>query len=378
MRCFAQTGNREYLDNNFEEAKVTRRRDRALASVREFTGETQAYRALVAAMETSVALMDREYYSMRLTVEANGYDLSEFPEEIQSVELTAEDARLSPDEKAERARMMVFDDLYHMKKEAISDSSDRCLEELATEIDARQQATEERLDAILSRQRVLIVAAIVASGLTMVLTLLLVISPLLRAVVYIRDDAPIPVKGSNEFQFLAKTYNLMYEANREQKEQLAFDATHDSLTGIYNRSGYDFFLKNADWESSALALFDVDKFKQVNDTYGHEKGDKALARVAGILKSSFRSQDYVCRIGGDEFAVIMVHAKNAPGQMIREKVRRINEALNAPVGDVPAVQVSCGVAYGGAVDVEETFRQADAALYHVKSAGGCGCEVCEV
>ena len=377
VRCFAQTGKREYLDNYFEEAKVTRHRDKALERVREFTGETQAYRALVAAMDTSVALMDREYYSMRLTVAANGYDLSEFPEEIQNVALTDEDALLTPEQQADKARAMVFDDIYHLKKEAISENSDQCLAELAAEIDARQELTENRLDEILTRQRALIMVAILISGLTMILTLLLVVSPLLRAVVYIRDDEPIPVKGSNEFQFLARTYNLMYEANREQKEQLAFDATHDSLTGIYNRSGYDFFLKNADWDNSALVLFDVDKFKQVNDTFGHETGDKALARVAGILKNSFRAQDYVCRIGGDEFAVIMVHAKNAPKALIRDKVRRINEALNTPEDDVPAVHVSCGVAYGNGADVEETFRHADAALYNVKNAGGCGCEVSE-
>ena len=377
VRCFAQTGKREYLDNYFEEAKVSRHRDKALESVRQFMGETEAYTALVAAMNESVALMDREYYSMRLTIAAKGYDISEFPEEVQQTELTEEDALLSPEMQTERAREMVFDDMYHMKKEAITENSSECLLELASEIDARQEQTEDELNNILNRQRFLIMVAILVSGLTMILTLLLVISPLLRAVVYIRDDEPIPVKGSCEFQFLARTYNLMYEANREQKEQLAFDATHDSLTGIYNRSGYDFFLKNADWTTSALVLFDVDKFKQVNDNFGHETGDKVLARVAEILKGSFRSQDYVCRIGGDEFAVIMVHATNAPRELLHSKVERINQLLKNPGGDMPAVHVSCGAAYGtGGDDVEETFRQADAALYRIKSAGGCGCEVC--
>ena len=95
VRCFAQTGKREYLDNYFEEANVSRHRDKALESVREFIGESEAYSALVSAMNESVALMDREYYSMRLTIAANGYDLAEFPEEIRNVTLSEEDAALS-------------------------------------------------------------------------------------------------------------------------------------------------------------------------------------------------------------------------------------------------------------------------------------------
>ena len=375
VRCFVQTGKREYLDNYFEEAEVARHRDKALESVREFTGETQAYRSLEAAMGESVALMEREYYAMRLTIAAYGNDIADFPEAVQAVRLADEDAQLPQAEQDALARSMVFDDAYHQKKEAISENTEACLAALAAEIDARQVETADEFDRILARQRLLIVLTILVAGSTMLLTMLLVISPLLRAVVYIRADEPIPIRGSNEFQFLAKTYNLMYEANREQKEQLAYEATHDSLTGIYNRSGYEFFLKNANWENSALVLFDVDKFKVVNDTYGHEAGDRVLAKVAEVLRRSFRSQDYVCRIGGDEFAVIMVHASNTPSDLIPQKVDRINDAL-ASEAEGPVVHVSCGVAYGASrMDVEETFRAADAALYRVKNAGGRGCEV---
>ncbi len=376
VRCFAETGKREYLDNYFEEAHVSRRRDNALEAVKAFAGDMAAYDLLEAALRESVDLMNREYYSMRLTIAANGYDLAEFHEEIRNVTLSEEDAALPAPQQDALARSMVFDDVYHDKKEAIRGNVEGCLAEMSSEIDARQDATANELDDTLRVQRVLIVMAILVAGSTMVLTLLLVISPLLRAVVYIRSDEPIPIKGSNEFQFLAKTYNLMYEANREQKEKLAFEATHDALTGIYNRSGYDFFLQNIDWDSSALVLFDVDKFKQVNDTYGHEAGDRVLTRVAETLKASFRSQDYVCRIGGDEFAVIMVHARNAPRELICQKTRNINQTLTAPDDDLPAVHVSCGAAYGSSdVDVEQIFRMADAALYRIKGAGGCGCEV---
>ena len=376
VRCFVETGKREYLDNYFEEAKVTRRRDKALENIHEFMGDSEAYQSLEAAMAESVVLMEREYYAMRLTIAAYGYDYTEFPEEIQRVELSETDALLSRARQDELARSKVFDDVYHKRKETIARHVQACLDKLAEAIDNAQYTTADQLDEMLTRQRVLIIAAISAALITMLLTMLLVISPLLRAVMYIRADQPLPIRGSNEFRFLARTYNLMFEANREQKEQLAYDATHDKLTGIYNRSGYDFFLKNTNWDTSCLLLFDVDKFKQVNDTYGHETGDKILKKVATVIRESFRSQDYTCRIGGDEFAVIMVHTNPAHAGMVRGKVERINAALQNTGDGLPPVHVSCGAAYGAHTDdVADTFRRADAALYNVKRDGGNGCMV---
>ena len=376
VRCFTETGERAYLDRYFEEATVTRRRENAVASIHDFLSESAALNALRAAMAESVALMEREYHAMRLTVEAYGYDPAEYPDEIRQYALPAEEAALAREKKEALARSLVFDDQYHAEKEAISRNMQDCLARLVEEIDARQAATADQLQRIMTVQRILLIITISITLFTMLLTLLLVISPLLRAVVFIRADEPIPIRGSNEFQFLAKTYNLMYEANREQKEQLAYEATHDPLTGIYNRNGYDFFLKNTDWSSSALLLFDVDGFKQVNDTYGHEMGDILLKRVAESIASCFRSQDYVCRIGGDEFAVIMVHMNNAPDSLINSKATRINELLKDQNG-ISDIHVSCGAAFGKAdQDTDELFRIADQALYRVKRAGGAGCEIC--
>ena len=376
VRCFVETGKREYLDSYFKEADVIRRRDRALESIHAYLGDSAAYASLAEAMRESVALMDREYYAMRLTVAANGYDYNDFPEAIRRVELTEEDALLPPEKQAELARAKVFDDMYHYRKNAISRNVQKCLTMLAEEIDQRQRAEADALDAMLARQRVLIISAISIILITLLATLLLVISPLVRAVVFIRADEPIPIRGSNEFQFLARTYNLMYEEHREQKEKLAFDATHDKLTGIYNRGGYDYVMKTTDWRSSCLLLFDVDKFKPINDTYGHEAGDRILTRVASVIRDSFRSQDYVCRIGGDEFAVIMVHTNADHADLVRRKVAGINDALQTVADDLPPTHVSCGAAYGDAApDRESVFRRADAALYQVKHSGGCGCAI---
>ena len=208
-RCFVETGKRDYLDNYFEEAEVTRRRDAALESIRGIVDDHVAYDALEAAMNESVALMDREYYAMRLAVAAYGYDVSDYPEAIRNVELSEEDALLPRVKQEIRARKMVFDDVYHMKKKSISNHVQECLEILTKQVDAHQKAATDALDDMLFKERTLILIAILATLFTMLLTTLLVVSPLLRAVVYIRADQPIPIKGSNEFQFLAKTYNLM-------------------------------------------------------------------------------------------------------------------------------------------------------------------------
>ena len=129
-----------------------------------------------------------------------------------------------------------------------------------------------------------------------------------------------------------------------------------------------------DFSSSAFLLFDLDKFKHINDTYGHEIGDRALKRVADIVRASFRSGDYICRIGGDEFAAIMVGAGGDAAPLIRAKINAINRRLNEPEDDLPSLSISAGIAFGTpGLEVKDIYRQADAALYHVKDEGGCGC-----
>ena len=170
-------------------------------------------------------------------------------------------------------------------------------------------------------------------------------------------------------RFLARTYNLMNRVSRESKERLEYEATHDPLTGLYNRRGYDFLLNNVDIYTSAFLLIDLDKFKSINDNYGHDVGDKALTKVAEILHKSFRAQDYVCRIGGDEFAVIMIHAESQLTGRIQNKIREINEQLKISDKDegLPPLSLSVGVVFGDQdYTLDEVFKEADKALYKAK------------
>ena len=220
VRCYSETGDLRYLNNYFTEAKETKRREKALDALRDINGDSKAYRALRYAMDESESLMKREYYSMKLTSVAYGHELSSLPQEIQDVKLTEEDEALSNEEKDALARSMVFDEVYHNEKEEIYSHMDDCLRVLEDTVQEQERATTDEFTELFRQQRILIIAAIVITLSAMLFTLMLLVSPLLRAIVFIHADEPIPVEGSKEFRFLAHTYNSMYESNKTQKKQL--------------------------------------------------------------------------------------------------------------------------------------------------------------
>lgn len=131
-----------------------------------------------------------------------------------------------------------------------------------------------------------------------------------------------------------------------------------------------------DMAHNALLLVDVDKFKAVNDTYGHDVGDLILKRVAELLAYSFRSTDLVFRLGGDEFVVIMTNVDSSVREQVRAKIEQANVMLQKPTDDLPPTSLSVGVAFGDRENPEgDIFKDADTALYRVKEAGRCGCHI---
>ena len=129
-----------------------------------------------------------------------------------------------------------------------------------------------------------------------------------------------------------------------------------------------------DMSKNALILVDVDKFKSVNDTYGHDVGDLVLKRVADVLKYSFRVTDLVFRLGGDEFVVIMTNVDSSIREQVRQKIDQANVMLQKPKDDLPPTSLSVGVAFADRENPDgDIFKDADTALYRVKEAGRCGC-----
>jgi diguanylate cyclase (GGDEF)-like protein len=160
--------------------------------------------------------------------------------------------------------------------------------------------------------------------------------------------------------------------HRELVTEMVRLAERDPLTGLANRRAFDRALADVSTadEPGALVLLDLDKFKQVNDRYGHQRGDDVLRDVAREIRSRVRGGDLVARLGGDEFAVLLRGADPARAQSVaadlRAGVRKAAESLPHRAG----VDASVGVAElgGGTGDAAELVARADAAMYQVKHA----------
>jgi diguanylate cyclase (GGDEF)-like protein len=148
-------------------------------------------------------------------------------------------------------------------------------------------------------------------------------------------------------------------------------AATDSLTGLFNRRTFEEKISaiRKETETISVAMVDLDHFKTLNDTYGHETGDRALVLFAQLLKESFRSQDLCCRYGGEEFAIAF---PACPAVQARKALDAFRSRLSAAitVAGLPTFTVS-----GGIVDVKvhenlpDALARADAALYQAKHGG---------
>ena len=166
------------------------------------------------------------------------------------------------------------------------------------------------------------------------------------------------------------------ESKVKAAEQFAYEALHDPLTGLYNHSAYKMLLKDADQRNIALMLADLDDYEALRQTHGDEVANRVLELVAHVLRHSFRSVDFICRIGSDEFAVIMTRMNNTMKGLINEKVERINRLLEEERGDLPPISLSVGVAFADREDPQgDIFHDADMMLQRMKAVRHNGCAI---
>ncbi len=222
----------------------------------------------------------------------------------------------------------------------------------------------------------------------------------------------IPLQSGDEFGDLAQQFNLLRAELNSANErlQLKIDAADnklletnqkllkqslalklmnqelqqlsitDSLTGLYNRRHFDatteaeIALSLRHGEHNSLLLIDIDFFKKINDTYGHDAGDAVLKEVAIVLREHTRKSDALCRIGGEEFAILCKRADTGGAMAIAEKLRAAIEAHSVRVGSKNiSLTISLGAVSlpddAGTDSVEKLLKCADVALYHSKKMG---------
>lgn len=377
VRMVAMTGDDKYIDNYFEEADQAKRREQALQDLKSQFNGTDAFNSLQQAMDKSNELMQTEYYAMRLVCDANGKsDAVAAHEELQSVTISEADAALSFSEKMDKAQNLVSNSKYQAAKNVISYQTDQCVTEITDTTRNNQSQASSAFSSIYRKLEICVAAFAVLTLAMCILIRRAIVRPLMDFSASIKNNALFPVKGAGELQVLAETYNHVYEENEATQMLIKHQAEHDALTDLLNRGSYDklLHLYAESGANFALILVDVDVFKSVNDTYGHAEGDRILKRVAQLLKVTFRNIDHICRIGGDEFAVIMVDMTSDLRYTIEEKIDAINEQLAHPEDGMPVVSLSVGVAFVDRPNPGESiFKDADRALYFTKEHGRNGC-----
>lgn len=173
---------------------------------------------------------------------------------------------------------------------------------------------------------------------------------------------------------VATVVEVLAERNWKLVAQLAEEAQVDKLTGLLNRRGFEKRAKlelaraRRDHLSLAAVAFDLDRFKHVNDEFGHEVGDQTLAHLGEIFRAEMRDTDVLARVGGEEFVALLPNAEIGDAAAFAERVRAAMQIPDSAA--VPRVTVSAGAAAASAPEgLEPLLKGADTALYQAKFAG---------
>ena len=166
----------------------------------------------------------------------------------------------------------------------------------------------------------------------------------------------------------------------QAQTRLARMAISDGLTGLFNRAYFDATIEQETARSLrskkplSLLFIDLDFFKKINDTHGHQAGDKVLEKVALVLQEQSRNSDTVCRYGGEEFAIILPETPRSHAQMVAERIRRKVSAIDCGFPVTASIGINCAERPEGLVP-QALIAGADEALYAAKRNGRNCCEV---
>lgn len=376
-RLFVVNLDPKYALEYVGEIEEARRAEKALDELRGVCSEQDlALQRLSVALSQAASLTEMELYAIRLGYEATG---GEMPEKIRSIPIREEDGRLPREEIRSLAVRSLFGEGYLAQKDRIERNCDLTVVALDGQIRGELGLGADELGDSLGTLRSLFIVLLVVNVLTFIALALLVMVPLRQFQNSIRNDRKLGVVGPQELKSLAKSYNEIYDVRERGPRGRPGKEEYDALTGILSRRTFDQICRTSaeSRESVALVLFDMDNFRRINEAHGHSGGDTALVELARILTATFRNDDCIARIGGDEFAALLKDFKPDGVDKIVRKIGEVNAALSeldAKFG-LESVSVSVGVAYSATGYTQQLHKNAEKALAAVKEAGRCGCRV---
>ena len=375
VRLFAVNLQPEFMDNYFYELQNIQRRELSLEILEMSHSADVADLNLKRALEESNKLIEKEMYSIKLICEAIQFENTIIPEDIYNISLTEEDSKLSKNEKIDKARKTLFDNVYITSKKTIN----RYINEASTYLINNQINEKNSGDAEISKhfaiQIVLVIILFIVCISLYITLVIFVLVPLFNNLTSIQKGVKMSLKGGYEVRYIASAYNALCDKNAVTASILKHKAEHDPLTGLINREAFG-QIKDAlkdSGEPIAYLIIDIDLFKQVNDKFGHPTGDAVLKKISTLLMEQFRNSDYVARVGGDEFAVIMTKFGSTPTEIIQRKIESLNKTLQSVEDGLPTVSLSVGVAFSESGYHDDLVKYADQALYKVKRGGRCNC-----
>lgn len=367
VRLFVETADLTHAELYFEEANVTKRREAALNALAQQT--PLLIKDINEAVVKSQNLMKREIYAMKLVCSAQGYDQADIPPEVRAVSLDAADEMLPPAEKLKKAQSMVFDSTYQQAKSEIYNALKLFVDDTVHKTKQEFDFRTLELSNLLSLQRVLICVLIVMVVLISLAIAFLISKPLRFYLSCIQNQQLLKPVGAYEFRYMAQIYNETVV----EKQSFRHKAEHDLMTGVLNRASAEArvreLMENPE-SHGILILLDIDDLKGINDNLGHKAGDKAILSLAKALKSQFRDDVVIGRLGGDEFLLYLPDAAEKQ-DAISISLTSMQKKLSAVLLDEGSKRrvccsIGCAVQAPDAVTYEDLFRQADLALYRVK------------
>ena len=329
-RSFLQTGDPAHVMAFYSQMDVIRRQLDS-SGTSETKGTAASDRYLEEAVEAFRTLAEQDAYAMRLKAETLPVSLGSYPAEFAGTEIRPEDAVLDAEQKLAKAQEILDRTDYSAIRSRLSDRVDASHRAASETVQQQMGVTTARIQQELLLLRTFGVVFLVIAVLAMLSNLLLIILPINRSVSNLDNREEIPEQGSFEMRNLARVYNEVLRDSTEKQEELEYSATHDALTGVYNRAAFD-------------------------REYDRCRND---------------------RIGGDEFVIIMKNTGSAQSEDIKLKIDEINEELvKERRKGMPPISVSVGAAFWDRENPgPDILKDADKALLQMKQNGKVGCRI---